>query len=113
MNEQPLPPSIPTASIDIDHIRHTNKLKFIWGLICLIAPTALLVVSILAYALINFIASTTSATPAGAETLVAESTPIWQSAGNIILFLVGGFSAITWLPGIIGGIILLSTRKQV
>jgi len=108
MNEQPLPLSTPpTTNVDIDHIRHTNKLKLIWGLICLIAPTVLLIISILAYTLLISL----SGIYTGGFT--ADSTPLWLTISNIGFFLVGGISVLTWLPGIIGGIVLLSTRKHV
>ncbi len=31
---------------------------------------------------------------------------------NVTLFLVGAVATLTWLPGIIGGIILLATRTR-
>lgn len=87
-----------------------NKQKLIWGLVCLIGPTALLIVAFLLYAVINFITAATAPAPTGDE-LFAEPSPA-HAIGNIILFLAGAISVITWLPGIIGGIILLSTRKK-
>ena len=85
-------------------IRRSNKLKLTWGLICLIAPTALIIFSIIIYAIFNFVFSSfDSASGASSSNAIV----------NILLFLVGGLAVLTWLPGIIVGIILLATRKSV
>lgn len=83
----------------------SNKLKLIWGLISLIGPTALFVLSILIYAIVNFIAASI-----GADSFSTD-VPLWKTIANVVLFLIGAVSVITWLPGIIVGIILLATRK--
>ncbi len=87
-------------------IRRSNKLKLVWGLICLIAPTALIIISILVYAITGFVfSSITSASD-------PSYAPSPNQAVNILLFLISAFAALTWLPGIIVGIILLATRKR-
>jgi len=83
-------------------IRKTNKTKLVWGLICLIAPTALLIVSILLYAIVNFVFSGMSPETGSVPTIV-----------NVLLFLCGTLVVFTWLPGIIIGIVLLATRPNV
>ena len=85
-------------------IRRSNKLKLTWGLICLIAPTALIIFSIIIYAIFNFVFSSL-------DSASGASSP--NAIVNILLFLVGGLAVLTWLPGIIVGIILLATRKSV
>lgn len=95
-----------------EELRTTNKRKLIWGIICLVAPTALLIVTILAYAIVRFIVDSTSMTPADAETLVAISSPAWATVLNVVLYIISAISVITWLPGIVVGIILLSSRKS-
>ena len=78
----------------------TNRLKLVWGLISLIGPTALIIIALLGYAVANF-AFASFEQPSQAKTIL-----------NIVMFLVGAVSVLTWLPGIIVGIILLATRKQ-
>lgn len=95
----------PTSQIQQPKV---NKRKVVWGLICLIGPTALLVVSFIGYALLNFLAG--SAQPAEGELFTEE--PAWKSIANIVLFLTGAITVLTWLPGIIVGIILLATSRK-
>ena len=112
MNEQPTP--LAYSSAELAHIRHTNKLKLVWGIICLTAPTALFLTSLLAYAVINFIFGSGSVTSSGiTDNVITSPTPIGITISNIILFVTGVISVTTWLPGIVGGIILLTTRKKI
>lgn len=106
-NEQPVAAQL--APEQITQIRASNKQKFTWGMICLIAPTALLFITIVCYAVINFVAE--SAAPSGNA---IEATPSnAQTIVNIIMFLIGAVATLTWLPGIIVGIVLLSKRQRV
>jgi hypothetical protein len=84
-----------------------NKRKFIWGLVCLLGPTGVIVLGVIVFAIVNFIAG--SMRPEGE--LFGE-TPIWQTITNVVLFFTGAVSVIAWLPGIIGGIILLASRNK-
>lgn len=95
---------------DVSPHRKANKQKLVWGLICLIGPSALFVISILGYALMNFIAISTA--PPAVEGELFGQEPTWKPIVNILLFLTGLITVLTWLPGIIVGIILLSTRKK-
>ena len=110
----PYPPAQATYTPEqIAAIRRSNKLKLRWGLICLIAPTALLIASILIFAIANFVFSSV----APASDVFGSSQPVDLSASspivNIALFLISGISVLTWLPGIIAGIILLATRTKI
>ncbi len=87
----------------------TRDRRFVWGLVCLIGPTALIVVTLLLYALVNFIVGTTTPDATGA---LFEPPSIASRIMNVILFVVGAVSVATWLPGIIVGIVLLATRKK-
>ena len=108
-NVPPAPAAVNTATI-----QKTNKLKTTWGIICLVAPTALVVVSIIAYAILNFIAGSQEAAQVASDSLFAEAGPSpLHTIGNVLLFLVGAIAVMTWLPGIIIGIILLATRTRV
>lgn len=98
----------PVTYAQADHGR-TNRLKLIWGLVCLIGPTALLIVALLVYAIANFIAAGTTS-GSGGDDLFGEPSP-GETIANVVMFLVGTVSVLTWLPGIIVGIILLATRK--
>ena len=79
----------------------------------LIAPTALFIVTLMLFAIINLIFSyvtpeINSGINNGGE---LSGGTIAVSIVNIILFLMGVVSVITWLPGIIVGIVLLATKK--
>lgn len=95
---------------NITQIQKSNKRKLVWGIICLVGPTALLIISILLYALFNAM-NTPSAAPSESESLFGETTPM-QTITNVVLYLVGIVSVTTWLPGVIVGIILLAGRKR-
>lgn len=88
----------------------TRKKLLVWGLISLIGPSALIIITILLYALFNFLALNNAA-PSGSGEDFLTHPPIGQSIVNIILFLVGTITVLTWLPGIIVGIILLVKRQ--
>ncbi|MDB5161620.1 MAG: hypothetical protein JWM52_128 [Candidatus Saccharibacteria bacterium] len=76
----------------------------------LIAPTALLILSFILYAVVNWIFSATTPTPTDSTNLYSDGS-IVTTISNIILFLMGVVGVITWLPGIVVGIILLATKK--
>lgn len=80
-------------------VARSNKNKLVWGLICLIGPSALLILSILLYAIFNSMLGDIS------------SGDMSHKIMNIFLYLVGVISVMTWLPGLIIGIILLATRR--
>jgi len=77
-----------------------KDVKLVAGLWLLIAPTALIIATFVLYAIVNFAIGST------------DNVSIVRSIMNILLFMVGAISIITWLPGLIIGIILLATRKQ-
>jgi hypothetical protein len=63
----------------------------------LISPTALIVISILGFALMNWVYS-------------GETGGI--VAANIFLWLVGVVGVVAWLPGLVIGIVLLATQAK-
>jgi hypothetical protein len=77
-----------------------KDVKLIAGLWLLIAPTALFIVTILLYAITNFVFFSAD----GGSDIVRVTL-------NIVLFVASSISIITWLPGIVVGIVLLATRK--
>jgi hypothetical protein len=87
-----------------------SKQQLLWGLVCLIGPTALIVISVLLYAIVNFVAGSTTQTGPSDTELFAQPSPV-HTISNVVLFVIGAISVATWLPGIIVGIILLATRK--
>lgn len=105
---QPTPIAPPTD--DFAAVR-ASKRRLIWGLVWLIGPTALLIVTILLYAIGNFIAGSAAPSPSDSAELFSQPS-IGTRIINILLFLVGGVTVLTWLPGIIIGIVLLTTRKK-
>ena len=68
-------------------------------LVLLIGPTALLIITFILYAISNL--------AFGVET---TPQPVGAVVVNIILFLTGAVGVITWLPGLIAGIILLTKK---
>ncbi len=107
---QQYPPTQPTYTPEqVEQIRRTNKKKLMWGIICLVGPIGLLVVTILGYAIINFISGAAAPDSTGG---FGEVSPA-KTIGNVVLFLTGAVSVLTMLPGIIGGIILIATRKKI
>lgn len=87
-----------TAPAPANSNERTNKLKLIWGLIFLLAPSALFVLALILAAVSNLVFGT--------------SNPSARVLVNVIVFLMGALVVLTWLPGIIAGIILLATRKK-
>ena len=100
--QQPAPNPINPLPAQKKHMAGRTKLA-LW---LMIGPTALLVVSFLLFAIVNFVAST--ATPAPGE-LFAEQSAI-SPIVNVLLFLIGIVTIVTWLPGLIIGIVLLATK---
>lgn len=95
----------------IEAIRKSNKRKLVWGLIGIFGPTLLLFFTVIIFAVINFVTASVVTT--------TESGEMFSSGGgagpvvNIIMFLVGGLSTLALLPGLIGGIILLTKRQKI
>ncbi|NCU29306.1 hypothetical protein EOM60_01705 [Candidatus Saccharibacteria bacterium] len=94
MNPQNITPD------QVEQIKKSNKKKLIWGLVCLLGPSALVIFSILLYAIANFAA-------------ISTGTSLYNPAVNILLYLVGIIAILTWLPGIIIGIVLLTQRQKI
>lgn len=115
-------PSVSASSSS--NVTRSNKRKLIWGLVCLIGPTALLIAVLLFYAIANF--TFASMTPPPDPSGVACTNdplagvcapgsnyeePTSKAIINIILLILGLTATLAWLPGIVIGIILLTTRK--
>jgi hypothetical protein len=101
MQQDPAPQHVVVTPVGQTDVIRSNREKLRWGLICLIAPTALFILSLVGYALVNLLASE------GAVSLQLRTIT------NILLYLVGMVVVLTWLPGLIVGIVLLATRKKV
>jgi hypothetical protein len=75
----------------------------------LIAPTAIIIVDLLLYSLMNWVFSTPASSP-GSELFAA------QTAGSVftnsLLYILGVIGILAWLPGVIIGIVLLATPKN-
>lgn len=84
------------------HATHT-----ILALWLLIGPTVLWILTFTISAVSNYAFG--AAEPSN-DSLFANPTPA-QVAVNILTFLMGIVAFLTWLPGLIIGIILLATRK--
>jgi heme/copper-type cytochrome/quinol oxidase subunit 2 len=108
--EQPdFVPAQPAATTTpVDTVAASNRKRTVLALWLMIGPTALIVVSILLYAVANFIMAQTMPQ---SDAMFAESS-VGETIVNVILFIIGAVSVITWLPGLIIGIILLATKKK-
>jgi hypothetical protein len=98
----------PVTPVADNTVAKSNRKRTILALWLMIGPTALIIVSVLGFALVNYITAQT-APEAGALFSEPSAGP---SAMNIILFIVGAVSVMAWLPGLIIGIILLATKKK-
>jgi hypothetical protein len=103
---QPSEPTLVETPLNAPTQEESKKSHKKLGLVLLIGPSALLVLTFALYAISNLI--TNSAAPSSGE-LFAQPSPI-SSVINILLFLLGTVGVITWLPGIIIGIILLNKK---
>ena len=79
----------------------------------MIGPTALIIVTLVAYAVVNIV---TGAVPPDQDAALNPNPDSIQAALaisiiNIVLFAIGSLSFLAWLPGLITGIVLLATRK--
>jgi hypothetical protein len=97
-------PSSPTQhSAPINKMTGRTKL----ALLLLIGPSALWVIVFILFAVTNFVFTSTLS-----DIGVDAGTSVINTIVNVILYLVGVVAFITWLPGIITGIILLATKPQ-
>jgi ABC-type glucose/galactose transport system permease subunit len=87
--------------------RHRDGRK-IAGILLVAGPTSLIVLTIFLYAFTNFIFA---GAPSSSDNLFGDSSPM-QAILNIIFFALGATGVITWLPGLVIGIILLATRRK-
>jgi len=67
----------------------------------LIGPTALLTLALLSFVLTNW----------AFASLAGDAGGVGASLMNVLIFLFGLIGFITWLPGLIIGIVLLATKK--
>ncbi len=89
-------------------IASKNRKQTIWGIILLAGPTALFIITFLLFAINNYMFSAYALQSSGEFANVG----IVQTTINILAFLFGVVAFITWLPGVIIGIILLATRTK-
>lgn len=91
-----------------------NKMsrRTILALWLLIAPTGLWIVVILGNILMNALirAGTNTGLNSGGD--MFASAAIGAVIGAVVLFIIGAIAFITWLPGLIIGIVLLATKPQ-
>ena len=77
----------------------------------LIAPTALWVVVFILWAVINW--GLASLTPVGADVGIGiDSSSVVITMINVAVFILALIAFISWLPGLITGIVLLATRPK-
>ena len=76
----------------------------------MVAPTALLIVTILAYAIVSFIFY--NAISESSFNALDSQPNLFKTIINIIMFLVGAISTVSFLPGLIVGIVVLVKRLE-
>ena len=97
----PIQPTTPTST------KMTGRTKA--ALWLMIAPTALFVATFILYAIVNFITAAVAPEPASGQ-LFSQGGGV-NVVVNVLLFLAGVVSFLTWLPGLVIGIVLLATKK--
>ena len=90
----PTPTPVPTSITPPAKMSGRKKL----GLILIIAPTALWIITGLLWAITNWVFTQIG----GADTLTTVM--------NLVIFLLAMVSFLSWLPGLITGIILLASK---
>lgn len=83
-----------------------NKKLLFWGVFCLVVPSALFILALI----IGLVSSSAYSNTVPVEGELFASDPT-QRTTNSLVFLLGALSILTWLPGIIIGIILLVKRR--
>ena len=91
----------------------------------IVAPALSLILSIILYAIINFIVASSIPEPApsisegagisqgvDASSDLYGETPIFQTIANIVLFLLGSISVLAFVPCLVIGIIILNRRRS-
>lgn len=109
--------------------------KKVTGIVLLVAPTALIILAFLLYAVINWIAVGMSTHPTTFECTsttqdfsssngissgqdedcanqLIGTTPLFVTISNVILYIMGVIGVLTWLPSLVIGIVLLATRRS-
>lgn len=87
---------------------HKPKKSITLPLLLILVPGALIILSIIGYAVMNFVLGQALG---GAEGSAAEGGGIIRVVINVLLFLLGAGGLISFVPCLIIGIILLVTRK--
>jgi fumarate reductase subunit C len=100
--QQPDQPQNPVASPLQTPVKSHKKL----AISLLVVPTALFVLSLV----LGLIAAQIGDTSAQDGELFAQVSPLKQIL-NILTFACAGIGFLTWLPGLIVGIILLAKKK--
>lgn len=108
-HETPQAVPAPTRLTQPAPASRSRKLK-IWGIVLLVGPTALFVLTTILYAFVSLISP--APVPTQDSSALFGEEPNSTSIANTILFLIGTVSVLTWLPGIIIGVILLGKSKR-
>lgn len=103
-SQPPVVPQAPTPTIVEAPKKSHKKL----ALLLIIGPTALFILAMVLYAISNFAFSSSQPTDGD---LYGDVSPI-KTILNIFLFLSSAVSILTWLPGLIIGIVLLAKQSK-
>jgi hypothetical protein len=78
------------------------------ALLLLIGPTAIIILDLMLYALMNWVFSTPASSPSSDLFAAQTGASVFV---NVLLFILGLIGILAWLPGLITGIVLLATKK--
>lgn len=101
--QAPFTNPVPTNN-ELPKKRNSRKIA---GIILLVAPTALIIITLVMYAVMNIAFASSGSN----GDLFRDRSPA-TSIMNIFLFIFGTIGFLSWLPALIIGIVLLATQKK-
>lgn len=93
-----------TPQVQATPAQPKKSARTIWAIVCLAGPTALLVFTFVVFAVVNWTLGSVS------PGTYADGPIMVRTIINIVLWFLGVIATLSWLPGIIVGIILLATK---
>ncbi len=96
-------PPTPPTSINIDQVKKINRRKTIWGIVCLLLPFGLGLLAGILWGIGMLYSSS--------RTEISGQDPIGMTL-FIAVFCLVGIAIFIFIPALIAGIVLLSTRQK-
>lgn len=76
-------------------------------MLLLVGPSTLFLLAVLLNAIVNFVVG--SSQPSGTDQLFPQPTP-FSTVASVVTFIMAAMSIVTWIPGLIIGIIFLKKK---